>query len=684
MKKTTLLFVFLLFAQISFATIYYVTTTGNNANDGLTEATAWRTFSYAASQDSPVTAGDTVYIKAGDYGSDDVFIDKNYDANDARIAFIGYQNVPGDITSFDFSYGDNVDPTRMPLINPGDRNAGEGINLSDIYSITIKNIQIANCLGGFNIWNTTSTNSNHVLENIFIQNIGWEYATAIIFREANNNTIKNCLIVNATGAGMDLWGDNNHIENCKIYSNESQLVLPDSSYTSMDYYIALKGNNNLINNCYAERDGDIEDNGHGFEIKESGQDNLFVDCTVKNMVGGCFGLRWANVQHNEFRNCHALGGVSDDVTAFQIREGASYNAFNSCTSEGCEAGIRFILNGEDADYCGHDNRFNNCLIVNAKWPIDLNPYDYNSAPVDDNIIVNCVIDNADYLFNCERPNTGNKLINCIITNVDSFSTGDNTVNFAYQYSDFYNNGFAMPSGTGNISGDPLFVNASSGDYHLQETSPCIDAGTATNAPAVDFEGTSRPQGDGYDIGLFEYTTPMEVELLSVFTARQKDDYVILRWTTGAETQNRGFQVQRSTDGILWQKIGWIHGNNHSGETNNYAFLDKKPFSGINYYRFKQIDLDGKYHYSNIDSVHFHGSDITLQPNPVTDRLIIKGLRQNNGQLSYRIFDVQGRFVTSGRVTGSVINTRGLASGLYLFKLYDAKGQRIFSGRFVRE
>jgi len=499
--------IFLFFIIISLSgmaqNVYYVNLSGNDSNDGLTENTAWRTISYAASSSSPVNAGDTVYIKAGDYGNDDIFIDKNYSVNDARISFIGYQSVPGDISSFDFTYGDNVDATVMPLINPSDRTVGEGINLSDIYSITIKNIQIANCLGGINIWNSTSQNSNHKLENVFLQNIGWEYSTAITLKEANNCSINNCLVVNSTGAGIDAWGDNNNFENCNIYSNESQLV-PDGSYTSMDYYIVLKGSNNTVQNCYAERDGDLEDVGHGFEIKESGENNLFVNCTVKNMIAGCFSVRWSGVQNNEFKNCHALGGVSNDVSAFMVREGANHNTFTSCISDGCQAGIRFLLAGEDSDTCGYNNSFNNCIIKNSEWAIDLNPYFYNSAPVLDNSINNCVIDNSNYLFNCERPNSGNLLVNCIITNVNQLSSGGNTLNFNYQYSDFFNNGFAMLTGMGNISGNPLYVDASIGNYHLQELSPCIDSGIPITSLVVDFNAVSRPQGAGYDMGIYEY------------------------------------------------------------------------------------------------------------------------------------------------------------------------------------
>ena len=78
------------------------------------------------------------------------------------------------------------------------------------------------------------------------------------------------------------------------------------------------------------------------------------------------------------------------------------------------------------------------------------------------------------------------------------------MNFEYTYSDFFNNGFSIPTGTNNISSDPLFIDTLSGDYHLQETSFCIDSGTSQNAPLVDFEGINRPQGAGFDMGISEY------------------------------------------------------------------------------------------------------------------------------------------------------------------------------------
>lgn len=60
---------------------------------------------------------------------------------------------------------------------------------------------------------------------------------------------------------------------------------------------------------------------------------------------------------------------------------------------------------------------------------------------------------------------------------------------------------------GSTEGAPGFINLASGDYHLSSTSPCIDTGTSNGAPADDYEGETRPRGNGYDIGAYEFLAP---------------------------------------------------------------------------------------------------------------------------------------------------------------------------------
>lgn len=65
-------------------------------------------------------------------------------------------------------------------------------------------------------------------------------------------------------------------------------------------------------------------------------------------------------------------------------------------------------------------------------------------------------------------------------------------------------GTGTPFGSSYITENPDLLDPSNGDMHLQSSSPAIDTGSSTNAPSDDFEGNSRPQGAGYDMGAFEY------------------------------------------------------------------------------------------------------------------------------------------------------------------------------------
>jgi hypothetical protein len=63
------------------------------------------------------------------------------------------------------------------------------------------------------------------------------------------------------------------------------------------------------------------------------------------------------------------------------------------------------------------------------------------------------------------------------------------------------------TGTGNLNVAPQFVDADNGDFSLQSISPAIDAGTSTDAPTTDIDGTARPlDGNGDGIAAYEAAT----------------------------------------------------------------------------------------------------------------------------------------------------------------------------------
>ena len=64
-------------------------------------------------------------------------------------------------------------------------------------------------------------------------------------------------------------------------------------------------------------------------------------------------------------------------------------------------------------------------------------------------------------------------------------------------------------GEGNIDADPLFIDPDNGDYHLNDSSPCIGAGIMTpDVPATDIEGNPRPNPPGSNPDMGAYENPL--------------------------------------------------------------------------------------------------------------------------------------------------------------------------------
>jgi hypothetical protein len=70
---------------------------------------------------------------------------------------------------------------------------------------------------------------------------------------------------------------------------------------------------------------------------------------------------------------------------------------------------------------------------------------------------------------------------------------------------------------------PLFVDGGAEDYHLQQGSPAIDAGQAWSSVRSDYDGNERPQGHAWDVGAFEYLTPLRLR------GRAGDETIWLDW-----------------------------------------------------------------------------------------------------------------------------------------------------------
>jgi hypothetical protein len=87
-----------------------------------------------------------------------------------------------------------------------------------------------------------------------------------------------------------------------------------------------------------------------------------------------------------------------------------------------------------------------------------------------------------------------------------------------------------------------------------------------------------------------------------FTVEQPDGAALVKWQTASEKNTQSFIVQRSSDGITWTDLASIHALGEPNKTSRYSYSDKYPLAGVNSYRIKAVDADGRTGYSIIKTI----------------------------------------------------------------------------------
>ena len=196
--------------------------------------------------------------------------------------------------------------------------------------------------------------------------------------------------------------------------------------------------------------------------------------------------------------------------------------------------------------------------------------------------------------------------------------------------------------------------------------------TISNVPVTNFQSTNL------DVQLVPNQTP--VELLS-FSALTDGNNVVLNWKTATETNNQGFEIQRSQGSGLhrWQDIGFIRGSGTTTEPHTYSFCDDDLQSGIYQYRLKQLDFNGSFEYSNIIELEVTSPEaFVLQqnyPNPFNPTTTIDFIVPQAGFVTLAVYNTLGEQVAllangimSEGAHTATFNTKSLPSGAYVYKL----------------
>lgn len=510
---------FCLFSQ---GTTYYVTTTGNASNSGLSEGNAWS----LSKAFSSAQAGDIVNIKKGIYSNFKITQNTNGTALNP-ITFRGYNNSPGDITTTTTStyvWNTAINGNVMPLIREARASNGVGngtaltingnyVHIQNIaiqyYSVGIRingnfgkytNVS-AHEPGNFDPSLTSPPNPNQFLN----------YAGRCFRIAGDFNDFKNIYAEDAGAENIALSGDNNSFSGVQVHAK--------NTVNPTDYYFLFQGgSNNTLTNLLIHRHGNLRHYGHGLVFKSANTttNNLVEDFLVRNTS---IELQYPGVFNNVIRNGEvikepaSISGSSENIGGINLANGSRDNFFEDIIVS--NASIRFSdwndgLAGDPPGKSSDDNIFNR-VTINSNWAAVHFFYFGNnnySSTATGNKFYNCTFHRMSdsnfsnrWLFERSRANSGTVFTNCIFSGFTSYgsprssSPGFNVV-ATWTKNNLFNSSVGSIQGTqtGTTTANPLFTNAGALDFSLQAGSPLRGQGVATPFMAA-----------GNDIGAWQST-----------------------------------------------------------------------------------------------------------------------------------------------------------------------------------
>ncbi len=303
----------------------------------------------------------------------------------------------------------------------------------------------------------------------------------------------------------------------------------------------------------------LADKGGGLFLYESGI--AVTDCLVElnsaNYLGG--GI-YANLSPAKINNCVVRNNVSGLGTEYAVQAGGGiYSYFSPLEIDRCvveKNGVKqagYPWWGGGLTLHGSHPTLTNTLVAKnflestSQYKLGAGIFALFGSPA----IVNCTI--ADNFVEPDpfylrvggigAVECGIAVVNCIL-----WGNGVDLLDAKAQFS-VVGTPPKWAEGRGNITLDPQFVDAASGDYRLKDTSPCIDAGWNLYSEGLetDLDGKTRILNGVVDMGAYEHPRH-EFGRLAI---GRDANAVMLRWNSfPGET----YAVETSDDLLRWQPV----------------------------------------------------------------------------------------------------------------------------------
>lgn len=213
----------------------------------------------------------------------------------------------------------------------------------------------------------------------------------------------------------------------------------------------------------------------------------------------------------------------------------------------------------------------------------------------------------------------------------------------------------------------------------------FDPISAASYSAGDPSFTSTNSFTGFSPFVVASGSALPVEL-SYFNAIKRNKTVDLQWQTLSESNCDYFGVERSNDGITYAELTQMRGNGTTQATNDYLYTDLQPYAGMNYYRLRQVDFDGRSEYSPTRNVVMGtGNDVKLSPTITRNSIELSFATALSNDSEVYIAEIStGRILYAGMVQadsyGKTIDVSNLQAGSYLLKF--SNGSEVVTKMFV--
>jgi hypothetical protein len=197
--------------------------------------------------------------------------------------------------------------------------------------------------------------------------------------------------------------------------------------------------------------------------------------------------------------------------------------------------------------------------------------------------------------------------------------------------------------------------------------------TIHGAPVISSGCYSPTYGQTEDFPIYlAATLPIALE---AFSGKMSGADALLTWQTTLEENAKEYQVERSPDGVHFDKIGSVPATSNSNTRRNYSFIDRTVIHDNNYYRLRMVDLDGQTKYSKIVLIkNLPPTKVPLKllSNPVQNSLDIQFDEITQGRVQLRLTDLTGKTLVTwhgeklaNKKISIDISNKKLSKGVYV-------------------